>query len=114
MRIVLPSLLLLVGFSTWATQSYSQDRGIEDFPKLNRQSDWPYWRGPYRNGNTVNQKVPIEFGDSKLLAWQAPIAGRGHGSPIVVGQQVILPTADEKNQVQSIVAFDRRSGKQLW
>ncbi len=40
--------------------------------------------------------------------------GRGHGSPIVVGQQVILPTADEKNQVQSIVAIDRRSGKQLW
>ncbi|MFO0925080.1 MAG: PQQ-binding-like beta-propeller repeat protein [Pirellulales bacterium] len=114
MRIVLTSLLLLIGFGASATPSYSQDRGIEDFPKLNRQSDWPFWRGPYRNGNTVNQNVPIQFGDSKLLAWQTPIAGRGHGSPIVVGQQVILPTADEKNQVQSIVAIDRRSGKQLW
>ena len=39
--------------------------------------------------------------------------GRGHGSPAVVGSRVFLQTADDKAQVQSVLGFDRTTGRQL-
>ncbi len=91
------------------------DRGIADFPKLSASKDWPYWRGPSRNGVAAEgQSVPTEFGDNKNVAWKTPVPGRGHSSPIVVGNLVVLETADESQKQHSVVAFDRSNGKQLW
>ncbi len=91
------------------------DQGIADFPKLSAESDWPWWRGPSRNGYAVKgQAVPTKFSDSESVIWKTAVPGRGHSSPIVVGNQVILETADEKQKVHSVVGFDRKTGKQLW
>lgn len=91
------------------------DRGIADFPKLSAEKDWPYWRGPSRNGIAAEgQSVPTEFGDNKNVTWKAPVPGRGHSSPIVVGNLVVLETSDEQAKQHSVVAFDRSTGKQLW
>ncbi len=40
--------------------------------------------------------------------------GRGHGSPIVVGDRVFLATADHERQVQELLCLDRQTGKLLW
>ena len=78
-------------------------------------ADWPAWRGPYGNGiAAADQKPPVEFSDSKNVRWKAPLSGRGHGSATVVGNKVFIATADDKEQVQSVVCFDRGTGKQLW
>ena len=91
------------------------DRGIADFPKLSAEKDWPYWRGPSRNGiATEGQSVPTEFGDNKNVTWKTPVPGRGHSSPTVVGNLVVLETSDEQQKQHSVVAFDRSTGKQLW
>jgi len=42
------------------------------------------------------------------------VPGRGHSSPIVVGDRVFLTTADMQVKSQSVLAFDRRTGRQLW
>jgi len=42
------------------------------------------------------------------------VPGRGNPSPTVVGNRVVLTTADEQRKIQSVVAFDRTTGKQLW
>jgi len=77
--------------------------------------DWPWWRGPNSNGIAeADQSVPTSWSDSKNVIWKTPVAGRGHSSPIVVGQQIFLATADERSQIQSVVCFDGKSGKQLW
>ena len=90
------------------------DRGIGDFPKLSADRDWPWWRGPSRNGIAAEQSVPTKFGDKTNVVWKVPVPGRGHSSPIVVGEKIFLATAETSPQAQSVVAFDRKTGKQLW
>lgn len=77
--------------------------------------DWPCWRGPQRNGHAdPTQKLPAGLDLKKHTLWEAPVPGRGHGSPIVVGDRVYLVTADEKQKTQSLLAYDRQSGKPVW
>ena len=78
-------------------------------------SDWPWWRGPTRNGVAApGQKPPVDWSESKNVMWKSPVPGRGHGSPVVSGRFVFLQTADTRSETQSLLCFDRQSGKQLW
>lgn len=78
-------------------------------------NEWPWWRGATRDGKTVNSvNVPIRFSETENVIWKAKVPGRGHGSPIVVKSLVIVPTADDSQQIHSVVAFDRQSGQQQW
>jgi outer membrane protein assembly factor BamB len=77
-------------------------------------TDWPWWRGPNRNGIAPAQKIPLEWSATRNVLWSAPVPGRGHGAAIVVGDRVFLATADEKEQVQGVLCLDRKGGKQLW
>lgn len=76
-------------------------------------TDWPWWRGPTRDG-VAKQTPPLTWSATQNVLWQAPVPGRGHGSPIVVGDRVFLATADEQNQKQSLVCYSATTGKQLW
>lgn len=77
--------------------------------------DWPWWRGPDRNGLAqVNQQPPLHWGESENVLWQTPIPGRGHGSPTVVGNQIFLATCDEDREIQSVLCYDRKTGKEAW
>ena len=79
------------------------------------EADWPWWRGPHRNGIAdANQQPPLSWSESENVLWKVPVPGKGHGSPAVVGNQVFLATADSENQVQSVICFDRNDGRQLW
>jgi hypothetical protein len=92
----------------------SDEKGIGDFPKLSAEQDWPWWRGPSRNGIADDVSVPTKLSDSQNVKWKVDIPGRGHSSPIVVGDRVFLTSANEKRKIHSILAFDRENGKQLW
>lgn len=91
----------------------TSERGLSDFPELS-ENDWPWWRGPTRNGIAPAAETPVRWSESENIAWQSPVPGRGHSSPIVVGDRVFLATADEAQQVQAVLAYDRRTGKPLW
>ncbi|MEZ6038990.1 MAG: PQQ-binding-like beta-propeller repeat protein [Planctomycetaceae bacterium] len=78
-------------------------------------SDWLQWRGPSGNGIAgTGQGAPIEWSSTKNVIWKTDIPGRGHSSPTIVGDLIVLTTADEQAQVQGLIAFDRESGKQKW
>jgi hypothetical protein len=78
-------------------------------------TDWPWWRGPSRNGNAAaDQQPPLKWSATENVLWKTPIPGRGHGSPIVVGDHVYLATADHERDSQSVLCFDRQTGKRLW
>lgn len=84
-------------------------------PASGGNDDWPGWRGQSRNGiASPGQSPPLKFSARENVVWKAAVPGRGHGTPIVVGGKVILLTADEKPEVQSVVAYDRADGRQLW
>lgn len=106
--------LTLIAVVLPARHVAAEDRGIADFPKLSAQTDWPWWRGPSRNGMASDDPVPTKLSDSDNVTWKVPVPGRGHSSPIVVGSRIFLTTADEQKKIQSILAFDRGTGKQIW
>lgn len=79
------------------------------------QQDWPAWRGPFANGKAApNQTPPTSFGENQNVLWKTPVPGRGHSSPVIVGDRIFLTTADDQRQVQGAICFDKNSGKQLW
>ena len=106
--------VILSAFPMAGWTADAPDRGIGDFPKLSAERDWPWWRGPSRNGVAVSPTAPTKFSDTDNVVWKTPVPGRGHSSPIVIGSQIILSTASKSPQVQSVVAFDRKTGKQVW
>jgi outer membrane protein assembly factor BamB len=78
-------------------------------------TDWPWWRGPNRNGiAAADQKPPLTWSETENVRWKSPVPGRGHGSPTVVGDQVFLAAAEPDREVQSVLCFDRNTGKLLW
>ena len=78
-------------------------------------ADWPWWRGPYRNGTAYpDQDPPQTWSETENVVWKTAVPGRGHSSPIVVGNSVYLATADRERDLQSVLAYDRTTGKLQW
>ena len=79
------------------------------------QTDWPWWRGPSRNGEAApNQAPPTQWDADRNIVWKSPLVGRGHGSPTLVGSRIFIQSADETTGAQIVLCLDRSSGKQLW
>lgn len=77
--------------------------------------DWPWWRGPERNGTaSADQQPPVKWSETENIVWKSSVPGRGHGSPIVVGHRIFLLTAEDDRSAQSVLCFERETGKQLW
>jgi outer membrane protein assembly factor BamB len=78
-------------------------------------NDWPWWRGPHGNGIAASdQKAPTTWSATNNIVWKANVPGRGHSSPTVIGDQVIVTTAEEDKEIQSVISYDRATGKQRW
>jgi outer membrane protein assembly factor BamB len=91
------------------------ERGIAGFSQLSTERDWPWWRGPSRNGIAAAQKdVPTKWSDQENVVWRTAIPGRGHSSPILVKDRIFLTTADTGKQVHFLLAIERASGDLLW
>src|SRR5882762_5881471 len=75
-------------------------------------ADWPQWRGPQRNGVSVeNGWLDTWPGGEPKIAWKARV-GLGCSSFVVAeGRAFTLGHADEQDTVW---AFDAVSGKELW
>jgi hypothetical protein len=62
----------------------------------------------------AKQKPPTTWSETNNIIWNTPLKGRGHGSPILVGDQIFLTVADPDKQSQSLMCLDRATGKELW
>ncbi len=59
-------------------------------------TDWPGYRGPTADGHAPREcRPPVHFSENQNVRWKTPIHGRGWSSPVVLGKQVWLTTADE-------------------
>jgi len=99
---------------------------------------WPQWRGPLGTGVALKGNPPIEFGENKNLKWKIEIPGKGHATPIVWEDKIIVQTAVATNRKASgeivedgggdwmnptstefihdykVICVDRNSGKTDW
>ena len=86
----------------------------ESFPNVSAD-DWPWWRGPQRNGIANEQSAPpTMWSDTRNVVWKVKVPGRGHGSPTVVGDAVYLAVADRERDLQAVICHDRNTGEPRW
>ena len=65
-----------------------------------RAEDWPGWRGANSDNHAPEDtNVPIRWDleSGSNIAWKTAIPGRGHSSPIVIGEMIFLTTAEAEN-----------------
>jgi outer membrane protein assembly factor BamB len=77
-------------------------------------ADWPQWRGPLGDGTTSETGLPTTWNATANIAWKTEIPGRGHASPIVVGDRVLTVSADKDTAERILVCLDRKTGKVSW
>lgn len=98
--------------------------------------DWPRWRGPFDTG-VARGDAPLEWSDTKNIAWKLAVPGLGNSSPVIWGDRLFLTTAVpvEGGPAQTgdgaggfgqgargaqpahrlaVIAVDRKSGKIVW
>lgn len=76
--------------------------------------DWTQWRGPTRDNHAPpGATAPIEWGEQQNIAWRAPLPGRGHSSPTIVGDRIYLTTADQAAETQSLLVIGKQDGRIL-
>ncbi len=78
-------------------------------------ADWPQWRGPDKNNHAAVDAKPVtEWSAEKNVRWKTKIPGRGHSTPIVVGERIYLTTAEKDKALQWLIAVNRKDGKIVW
>lgn len=73
------------------------------FAQNNEADNWMQWRGPLGTGAAIKGNPPTEFNETKNLKWKTEIPGKGHATPIVWENKIIVLTAvatDEKTVVE--------------
>lgn len=78
-------------------------------------SDWTDWRGPARNGVSLEKGLPTRWSPKgENLVWKAPYGGRS--TPIVMGDRVFLfNSAGEGETMQErLMCLNADTGKLLW
>ena len=76
-------------------------------------SDWSGWRGNDGTAVSRDHGFPLEWSHTKNVAWSVEVPGRGASSPVVVGKVVYLTTQTADKGLH-VLAFDAKSGKNLW
>ena len=61
-------------------------------------SEWREFRGPNLNGVLKSEHSASSMKKADKIIWQAPLAGRGLSSPILVSDGVFLTTAEGPKQ----------------
>jgi outer membrane protein assembly factor BamB len=77
-------------------------------------SDWPQWRGPERNGISLESGLLKQWpsGGPKLL-WQVNDIGDGYSTPAVVGTRIYL-MSNRGMENEFVQALSTQDGKPIW
>ena len=75
--------------------------------------DWPQFRGPGGQGHSSEQGLPLEWSETRNVAWKVPVPGRGWSSPVVAAGRVWLTTATRVQRETSLrlLAYDFTTGR---
>ncbi len=75
----------LLAVSAIATSLFAQDSTDSSF--------WPSFRGPNRNGTSLQASPPTTWSETENVAWKKKIPGLGSSSPIIVQNRVFITAA---------------------
>ncbi len=113
------------------------------FPLSIFAADWPQWRGPSSSGIATGPAIPMEWSETKNIAWKTELPGRGNSQPVIWGNRIFVtaemdagdapaghkapihhmegseflhPDSTGANKLHRlmVLALDRETGKILW
>jgi outer membrane protein assembly factor BamB len=97
-------------------------------------ADWLQWRGPFNTGMAAGD-APLRWSDSSNIRWKIAVPGKGHSTPLIVGNRLFLTTAVPTGRRSDVgpnrsragggadaglehrfevLAIDRETGKIVW
>lgn len=79
-----------------------------------RGDDWPWFRGPGRQGISQEKEVPTQWSATSNIRWKTAIGGEGWSSPIVSKDRVFVTTALDGGASLHLICLDRSNGKVVW
>ncbi len=73
--------------------------------------DWVHWRGPTADGVASQlARPPVHWDNQTNIAWIADVPGEGSATPIVIGNQVVVVSAEKTSRKSPTnVANDERA-----
>lgn len=74
-------------------------------------ADWPQWRGPNRDGNVSDAKIPAAWPKALKEEWKVTV-GVGHSSPVVADGRIYIFARQGEEEV--LLCLDASSGKEAW
>ena len=77
-------------------------------------ADWAHWRGPAFNGSSPETNLPVDFSPTNNVKWVVGLPGPSAAMPIVSGGRVFISSTDLKTKTLWALAFDRKTGGELW
>ena len=75
-------------------------------------ANWPQWRGPLGTGVAVKGNPPTEFSETKNLKWKTEIPGKGHATPIIWENKIIVQTAVPTEEKVKLEETAKSEGQQ--
>ena len=84
-------------------------------PQAQQTEAWPQFRGPDGQGHSTETNLPLEWSETKNVAWKTATRGRGWSSPVVADGRVWVTTSVEQARSASLraLAFDVESGREI-
>lgn len=79
-----------------------------------RAENWPQWRGPAFNGSTSEKKLPAKWTRTEGVAWTTPLPGTSGATPVIWDDYVFVASTDDTTKTCVAMAFDRKTGRELW
>ena len=76
--------------------------------------NWPSFRGPTRQGISMERDVPLSWSMDSNIVWKTEIPGKGWSSPVVWGDRIFVTSTLANDTKCHVICVDRKSGKLVW
>jgi outer membrane protein assembly factor BamB len=73
---------------------------------------WPQWRGERGDSIVLEKGIARTWGPESNVVWRTPLPGQGGATPIIIGDRILLTSADGDDLVLMCLAL--ADGRPLW
>jgi outer membrane protein assembly factor BamB len=78
-------------------------------------ADWPFFRGPARDGKSTDANAPVSWSKTKNVKWKVALPQPGNSSPIVIKDRVFVTgRLDKDGHQRALYCFNRKDGAEMW
>lgn len=84
------------------------------FVSVASAENWPAFRGPTRQGVSLEDGLPLHWSPDTNVVWKTPMTGSAWSSPIVWEDRIFLSTVTNDGASCHVLSLDARKGRLLW